>query len=727
MTLIDMAVQYAAQFGWAVHPVNADKRPITPHGRDDATRDEKTIRKIFRNGAQIGVATGPESNLFALDIDLDTEKNVNGYETLEYLETLHGKLPETPQQLTGRGGTQYLFRYIDGLKNSAGKIGAGIDTRGAGGYIVVAPSRNQAGPYKWLISPDDCPLADPPQWLVDALKEAEAVPEARTAGTDRARSYCQKMLGQAVARVSMASDGEKHSTLLKMARWMGGFVPSISESEIESALFAAVELRADDHRNARKTIRDGIAYGRSAPLGPPEARQHVDSRTGEIVEKKRTIELVVDWRQQGITLRQLQHKEFDPERWIIERILPEGACLLAAKYKSYKSWLCLGLGLAISMGGKALGQLEVHPGHVLYLDLEGKQQRIKKRTRAILGVQQVDWPDNFHVFTKWPQGEEGVRELENWFQSYPTTIYTIIDVLGDFRRPIDKHEMGYQYDRDTVQPLNELAERYHAAIHLVHHFNKAKNIAGDIMDSISGTTGLPSAVNTMWGLSKDVNDSRITILSLRGRDLENDDPIALRWDDYLNMHVIEGPAREVSISTERKAILKVLSDDRPKTPKELATELQRPVETVKQLLRKLVNDGMVDKPSYGTYARVPKPDHSDHSDHGGISDHGGNSIVDSSIKSDRQVPRVIGDTLDRSLFEEQQESSDGDRDRSDRYRVGVCKYEDRAPIFAHLDLADYTMLTNWLRSDDDYSQRRAQDMCKELSFDYEEAKRECSA
>lgn len=382
------------------------------------------------------------------------------------------------------------------------------------------------------------------------------------------------------------------------------------------------------------------------------------------------IDYAVDWRQQGITLRQLQNKHFDPEKWIIERILPEGACLLAAKYKSYKSWLCLGLGLAIAMGGKALGQLEVTPGRVLYLDLEGKQQRIKKRTRAILGVQHVDWPDNFHVFTKWPQGDAGIKELENWFSSYPDTGYVCIDVLGDFRRPIDKHEMGYQYDRDTVIPINELCERYHAASHLVHHFNKVKNVAGDIMDSISGTTGLPSAVNTMWGLSKDPNDSHITILSLRGRDLENDEPIALRWDDYLNLHVVEGPAREVSLSAERKAIMTLLSDDQPRSPKDIAAELGRTVPNIKQLLRKLLDDGLVDKPAYGVYARIPtKGDHSDHSDHSGISDHSGNS-VENGGKSDRNVQRVIGDFSSDHSLNPVSERVNGKSDRSDRYYRG---------------------------------------------------------
>lgn len=715
-SLCEAAIGYAVAYGWSVHPVNIKKQPITPHGRNDATRDEPTIRKLFRDGAQIGIATGTESNLFVLDIDFDKAKGINGYETLEYLESIHGKLPKTPCQRTGRGGTQYLFRHKAGLKNSTSKIGAGVDTRGEGGYIVAAPSRNQAGLYEWIVSPDDCPLADPPQWIIDALREAEKPQEPQQSVNGNERTYCQKMLGQAVARVATAADGQKHEMLLKMARWLGGFVPTLNETEIESALFAAIELRADDHRNARQTIRDGIAYGKAQPLDPPRqqtAPANVNPQTGEILDDLRPvikphIDYVVDWRSEIISLRDLQTKHFDPERWIIERILPEGACLLAAKYKSYKSWLCLGLGLAISMGGKALGQLEVEKGHVLYLDLEGRQQRIKKRTRAILGVQQIEWPDNFHVTTKWPRGEEGIRELEQWFSSYPDTIYVCIDVLGDFRRPIDKHEMGYQYDRDTVQPLNELAERYHAAIHLVHHFNKMKNIAGDIMDSISGTTGLPSAVNTMWGLSKDPNDSHITVLSLRGRDLENDEPIALKWDDYLNLHVIEGPAREVSVGAERKAILKLLSDDQPRTPKEIATELGRSVPNVQQLLRKLLNDGLIEKPVYGCYARIPvKADQTDQTDQSGNTDQTDNS--------DRDTPTLIGDISTDQSSARHQESLNANSDRSDRVLEG-------GGIFDKLSKTDAFQLRNYLRLPD--YQDRAKRLCEKYGIDYEQARRE---
>ncbi len=273
ISLAGTALNYAKTLGWAVHPVDIEKKPTSKHGRNDATCDEPTIRQFFKNGAQIGVATGSESGLFVLDVDLDEKRGINGYETLEYLEGIHGKLPPTPSQKTGRGGTQYLFKYQEGLKNSTSKIGAGIDTRGQGGYIVVAPSRNTNGPYEWLVSPRDVPLADVPEWLIEALKETEKPQETHTAPNGEDRPYCLKMLGRAMANCATAADGTKHDTLIKMSTWMGGFVPALSEIEIEDTLWTAVALRAEDEAGARKTIRDGITYGKSKPLSVPELRQ----------------------------------------------------------------------------------------------------------------------------------------------------------------------------------------------------------------------------------------------------------------------------------------------------------------------------------------------------------------------------------------------------------------------------------------------------------------------
>jgi hypothetical protein len=278
--------------------------------------------------------------------------------------------------------------------------------------------------------------------------------------------------------------------------------------------------------------------------------------------------------------------------------------LLAAKPKKGKSWLALQAAVCKALGLPMLGRYPCTPGRVLYIDVEGTQRRIKKRLRLMLGANQRRWPDNLHIFTEWPQGPEALTRLEEWLLAYPDTSLVIIDVLGSFRRPMDMRESFYQYDRETVKPINDLVERYDCAALLIHHLNKAK--ADDVFETISGSTGLISVTNTQWAMGTAPDDRDVTILSIQGRDIENIDPLATKWDDDAHAHRVVGSASEIAISIERKAILDVLNDDQPHTPRELAEALEKPVVSVKRLLGKMLEDGQVDKTGRGKWVQVCK-------------------------------------------------------------------------------------------------------------------------
>ncbi len=144
MTLLKAALSYA-RLGLSIIPVGHDKRPLIAWEKYQKERaDEKQIREWFSKFPKmnIGAVTGEVSNLLA--VDCDSQKGVDTFEEM---------LPENwqgPMQLTPRGGRHYLFRYHQGIRNNA-RILDGIDTRGEGGYIVIAPSTNGNGQaYRWV-------------------------------------------------------------------------------------------------------------------------------------------------------------------------------------------------------------------------------------------------------------------------------------------------------------------------------------------------------------------------------------------------------------------------------------------------------------------------------------------------------------------------------------------------------------------------------------------------
>ena len=72
--------------------------------------------------------------------------------TITRLIEEHGDLPETKRAATGNGSHE-VYQYPEGveIRSTAGKLGEGLDVRGEGGYIVVAPSLHPNGRrYRWL-------------------------------------------------------------------------------------------------------------------------------------------------------------------------------------------------------------------------------------------------------------------------------------------------------------------------------------------------------------------------------------------------------------------------------------------------------------------------------------------------------------------------------------------------------------------------------------------------
>lgn len=181
------AIAYANKLNWAVFPLHTPngnycscrnpscqsvgKHPRTKNGVKAASTNLNLINRWWKKwpSANIAVATGKGNGFIALDVD----PRHGGEDSLSFLVNKYGALPETIEAMTGGGGRHILFKNSGNVRNLT-NILPGLDIRGEGGYIVVAPSLHVCGKrYEWELSsrPLNLPLADIPEWLLEMIVE----------------------------------------------------------------------------------------------------------------------------------------------------------------------------------------------------------------------------------------------------------------------------------------------------------------------------------------------------------------------------------------------------------------------------------------------------------------------------------------------------------------------------------------------------------------------------
>lgn len=109
--------------------------------------------------ALVAVPTGSRSGLYVLDLDVKPEEGIDGRVSAQPLQP-----PVTRINHTLTGGQHRLYRLptTGTAHTDAGMLGAGIDRRGDGGYIIWWPAHGGAV--------TEGPIADCPQWMVGAVR-----------------------------------------------------------------------------------------------------------------------------------------------------------------------------------------------------------------------------------------------------------------------------------------------------------------------------------------------------------------------------------------------------------------------------------------------------------------------------------------------------------------------------------------------------------------------------
>jgi hypothetical protein len=288
---LDVALSYASR-GWPVFPCRAadhfdpetgdvlpEKAPLISNGLRGATLNDRVIRELWKRNPEaiVGVPTGERIGAWVLD--LDVKAGANGHEWLEAMEAAHGELPASARVHTANGGTHIFFKHVDGVRNR-GKLGAGVDVRGEGGFVVAAGSVMGDGRfYEWLddTGPDD--IVDAPQWLLDLVlppPQAHHVPGDYHYERGSNDHYINRAMESELRNLAGCAPGNRGYQLNASAFALGTLVATgaLDRAEAEYGLWdAAVACgvaKKDGERETRAKIRRGLEAGMRQPRQIPE-------------------------------------------------------------------------------------------------------------------------------------------------------------------------------------------------------------------------------------------------------------------------------------------------------------------------------------------------------------------------------------------------------------------------------------------------------------------------
>lgn len=290
-----MAADLAAA-GYSVFPCHNGgpqaKRPMPGvFWRSASTSDRVKIAGWWRRWPDAAVGLDlAKSGL--LVIDADRHGADDGVEAVAHLMHEHGFDPNpVPTVATPNQGTHFYFRQPPGQNhgNARGALPAGIDVRGAGGYVIAPGSVMDDGRlYEGFGAIDEAPML--PDWLAEIISGPVVRPApastpsiSRTAPSDnRIAAYLDRGLTEELDNVRYAPRGQRNSQLNISAMKIGQMVGAgwISEGEAVALLEeAASDLSADDGiEQTRKTIRSGMVKGRSEPRESLEDRYETISQ-----------------------------------------------------------------------------------------------------------------------------------------------------------------------------------------------------------------------------------------------------------------------------------------------------------------------------------------------------------------------------------------------------------------------------------------------------------------
>lgn len=542
------AALQAHQLG--LHPIpvtpNAKHPPLIkwqPYQAKQPT--EKEINEWWSTWpkANVAILTGTPEGVDVLDLDMDDKGKSPAWPGNDR------SLPTECVAQTPRGGRHYFSKHSSGFKNSTGILAPHVDTRGEGGYVLIAPSVVEGKSYEFLVG-NLTEIENPfPKWLLDELSgpesdvttpidvdQAAAIMERFIQGGINTK-YGLAALKRETHRIKSASEGERNNTLNTASFAIGQLVAAghLDPFKAEQDLaFAAIEagLSATE---IQATISSGLTAGGKKP------RTNKGGKTAGIGTFPPAVN-ASDWLHEtlehpGVVLKDL----FD---------LKTKAALMGPS-KSRKSFLLLQFFISLAAGLDKFLVFEIaQPLRTLLIQLEVTEYHCHDRLKNVcagLGVEGDQLEDRLKIINARGRhvSADDIGEIIDITKREKADVVCI--------DPVYKLFSGDESDQSTVKPLlasfDLLCESTNAAFLYSHHY--AKGLSGDkaTVDRGSGSGILARDYDLGIYLGHHRQEGLIVCEAIN-RAYPPWEPFTLKW---INFHFEVDPTTAPIVQTSKNA------------------------------------------------------------------------------------------------------------------------------------------------------------------------------
>jgi hypothetical protein len=609
---------------------NTGKHPLTRTGFKEASTDSARIIRWWTESpfANIGIATGQVAGVFVVDVDLDK----GGEVTLAALPTL----PPTLKVRTGGGGQHLWFKHPGGLiGNSVCKLGAGVDVRGDGGYVVAPPSTHRSG--RVYVLEQDVAVAEAPPWLIEQIRSA---PKSDLPPVSRERidygpisEDLKDHLTQLLAEMGPAIEGQSGrlhthkvcATLVNdyalrldeeawpiLEAWNRTCEPPWDESELEREMYGA-ELRATEPYGVKREIFDE-GCEKVVVLKDPfivafqEALRTLEG--GGWFKPRTRSEVKSD---PFLTLAEIQGRPAPITPWLVRGIFPKtGVGVVSALPKCGKTWFLLEVAAAVASGTPAFGEFPVMTeGNVVLFAAEDQEYDIGKRLTAILATRTPKEQEKarHRIYIK-AQKTIDVLELDHmaWFLAQISLLpeRPVLVTLDPLVNVHTAEENDASEMAAVMTKFRALRDILGCAVVITHHATKSVNTNSAV--SMRGSGAIWGSVDAgLYYEKPDTDDKtywnntiRVQLRNARGagkvninleveQDEASDVPLAARWTTFK-----DAPLEEDDDEGLDDVVMRALREG-PKSTAELALGIKKRKITVERRCKDLAQEGIIRK------------------------------------------------------------------------------------------------------------------------------------